>query len=109
LGIAVGAVVIIIVLATIRARSVAPTAHDSLAETGIYASVRHPIHAGTLLEFFGIVLIRPSISVSIACGLGFVWLILQSFFEEWGLLRRIPGYREYMNRVPRFIPRFQRP
>jgi protein-S-isoprenylcysteine O-methyltransferase Ste14 len=105
LGIAAGAVVIVIALVTIRARAAAPTAHDSLAQTGIYSRIRHPIHTGTLLEFLGIVLVRPSLSVTLACGLGVVWVILQTRFEEWDLVRRIPGYREYMGRVPRFIPR----
>ncbi len=105
LGIAAGAAVIVIALLTIRLRSAAPTTHDSLAETGIYARIRHPIHTGTLLEFLGIILIRPSLTMALACGLGIVWVILQTRFEEWDLLRRIPGYREYMNRVPRFMPR----
>lgn len=105
LGIAAGAAVIVIALAAIRVRSAAPTAHDTLAETGIYARVRHPIHTGTLLEFLGIVLVRPSLTMALACASGVVWVILQTRFEEWDLLRRIPGYREYMNRVPRFIPR----
>jgi len=107
LAIAAGAVIIVAALATIRMRSAAPTAHDSLAETGIYARVRHPIHSGTLLEFLGILLIRPSVTVGLACGLGVAWVLLQTRFEEWDLLRRIPGYRAYMESVPRFIPRLK--
>jgi protein-S-isoprenylcysteine O-methyltransferase Ste14 len=103
--IAIGGVVILIALATIRLQSAAPTAHDALAETGLYARVRHPIHSGTLLEFLGIGLVRPNLTIAIACGLGVVWLILQTRFEEWDLVRRIPGYPEYMGRVPRFFPR----
>jgi protein-S-isoprenylcysteine O-methyltransferase Ste14 len=106
-SIAIGAVIIVIALATIRMRSAAPTANDALAETGIYARIRHPIHTGTLLEFLGIVLIRPSVTVALACGLGAGWVLLQTWFEEWDLLRRIPGYREYMDRVPRFVPRIK--
>ncbi len=107
--IAAGALVIVIALATIRTRAAAPTARDALAETGIYARIRHPIHAGTILEFLGILLIRPNATLALACALGLVWVLLQTRFEEWDLLRRIPGYREYMNRVPRFIPRIHRP
>ncbi len=105
--IAAGAAVIVIALATIRLRSAAPTTHDSLAETGIYARVRHPIHSGTLLEFLGVILVRPSLTMALACGLGVVWILLQTRFEEWDLLQRIPGYHQYMDRVPRFIPRFK--
>lgn len=105
--VAVGAVIIVIALATIRLRAAAPTAQDSLAETGIYSRIRHPIHSGTFLEFLGLLLIRPSVTMTLACGLGVAWILLQTRFEEWDLLQRIPGYREYMNRVPRFIPRFK--
>lgn len=107
--IAAGAAVIVTALATIRIRAAAPTTHDSLAENGIYARIRHPIHAGTILEFLGIVSIRPSAAITLACGLGLIWVLLQTRFEEWDLLQRIPGYREYMNRVPRFVPRWKRP
>ncbi len=107
--IAAGAAVIVIALWTIRMRAAAPTARDALAETGIYARIRHPIHSGTILEFLGILLVRPSASMALACGLGLVWALLQTRFEEWDLLRRIPGYRGYMDRVPRFIPRIHQP
>ena len=107
--VAAGAVVIVIALTTIRRRAAAPTARDALAKSGIYARIRHPIHSGTILEFLGILLIRPSATVALACALGLIWVLLQTRFEEWDVLRRIPGYREYMNRVPRFIPRVHRP
>jgi protein-S-isoprenylcysteine O-methyltransferase Ste14 len=100
-----GAAVIVIALATIRFRAAAPTARDALAKSGIYARVRHPIHAGTILEFLGILLVRPGSALALACALGLVWVLLQTRFEEWDLVRRIPGYRDYMERVPRFIPR----
>ncbi|MGB7539201.1 MAG: methyltransferase [Anaerolineales bacterium] len=102
-----GAAVIVIALWTIRIRAAAPTTRDTLAETGIYARIRHPIHAGTILEFLGLLLIRPSGALTLACALGLAWVLLQTRFEEWDLLRRIPGYREYMDRVPRFFPRLR--
>jgi protein-S-isoprenylcysteine O-methyltransferase Ste14 len=107
--VAAGALVIVIALATIRTRAAAPTARDALAETGIYGRVRHPIHTGTILEFLGILLVMPSNTVAMACVLGLVWVLLQTRFEEWDLLRRIPGYRSYMECVPRFVPRKPRP
>jgi protein-S-isoprenylcysteine O-methyltransferase Ste14 len=107
--IAAGAAVIIAALAVLRRRSFAPTADDALADRGIYARVRHPIHSGTLLEFLGLVLVRPNLAMVLACGLGAIWVWLQTRFEERDLLRRIPGYREYMNRVPRFFPRLGKP
>jgi protein-S-isoprenylcysteine O-methyltransferase Ste14 len=103
--VAIGGVIILAALATLRIQAAAPTARDSLAETGLYARLRHPIHSGTLLEFLGLILIRPGVSLALACTLGFIRILLQTRFEEWDLLRRIPGYREYMNSIPRFIPR----
>jgi protein-S-isoprenylcysteine O-methyltransferase Ste14 len=100
-----GAAVIVIALWTIRMRAAAPTARDALAESGIYARIRHPIHSGTILEFVGVLLIRPSAALTLVCALGLGWVLLQTWFEEWDLLRRNSGYRNYMSRVPRFIPR----
>jgi protein-S-isoprenylcysteine O-methyltransferase Ste14 len=40
----------------------------------------------------------------LACALGTVWVILQTWLEEIDLLGRLPGYREYMGRVHRFRP-----
>jgi protein-S-isoprenylcysteine O-methyltransferase Ste14 len=105
--IAAGAALILTALATIRLRAAAPTVRDSLAENGIYARLRHPIHDGTILEFLGIMLVRPSASISLACALGLAWILLQTRIEEWDLQQRIPGYREYMRRVPRFLPRWK--
>jgi protein-S-isoprenylcysteine O-methyltransferase Ste14 len=107
--IAVGASIIVAALTTIRRRAAAPTARDSLAETGLYARVRHPIHCGTILEFLGLTLLRPSSAIALSCALGLVWILLQTRFEEWDLLRRIPGYGEYMKRVPRLVPRLRGP
>jgi protein-S-isoprenylcysteine O-methyltransferase Ste14 len=103
--IAAGGLIILAALVTIRLRSLAPTAKDSLAGTGMYARVRHPIHSGSFLEFAGLFLVRPSATIGAACALGIVWVLVQTVFEERDLLQRIPEYREYMDRVPRFIPR----
>jgi protein-S-isoprenylcysteine O-methyltransferase Ste14 len=100
-----GAAVIVAALWTIRRRAAVPTARDVLAETGLYARMRHPIHTGTILEFLGLMLIRPTVAIVLSCAVGLAWVLLQTRFEELDLLQRIPGYREYMKRVPRFVPR----
>jgi len=102
--IAAGALLIIVALSAIRARALAPSTGDPLIQQGIYAHLRHPIHAGTLLEFAGLFLLGPSLTVAIACLAGAGWLLIQSRFEEIDLIQRMPGYPEYMRRVPRFIP-----
>jgi protein-S-isoprenylcysteine O-methyltransferase Ste14 len=101
-----GGVIILAALITIRVRSVRPSATDVLAQDGLYAHVRHPIHSGTLLEFFGLFIIKPTQVIALACALGIIWVLIQTRLEEQDLLQRLPAYREYMQRVPRFVPRF---
>jgi protein-S-isoprenylcysteine O-methyltransferase Ste14 len=102
--IALGAAVIIMALANIRLKSAAPSTRDTLVSKGIYSKVRHPIHSGTFLEFFGIIIQWPSIQVAVSIAIGIIWIFLQSEFEERDLVKRIPEYKEYMIKVPRFLP-----
>jgi protein-S-isoprenylcysteine O-methyltransferase Ste14 len=99
-----GAAIIITALVSIRLKAAAPSANDALVDKGLYSVIRHPIHCGTFLEFSGLFLLWPSINVLIACLTGLVWIIIQSRLEERDLVKRIPGYRDYMKNVPRFIP-----
>lgn len=101
-----GGSIILAALITIRLRSLAPSAADGLARSGMYAQVRHPIHSGTILEFLGLFLVRPSATIGLACALGIVWVLIQTACEERDLLQRMPEYREYMKQVPRFFPKF---
>ncbi len=106
LFIILGGTIILMALTTIRVRAVRPSVHDSLAQTGMYAHMRHPIHTGVLLEFAGLVIVRPTLPMALASGLGMAWIFLQTWAEEEDLLKRLPSYRSYMNAVPGFIPRF---
>lgn len=100
-----GCVIILIALVTIRLRAAMPSTQDVLVQTGMYAYARHPIHTGTCLEFAGLVLLIPTQTVALACAFGIVWILIQTRLEEFDLLQRLPAYREYMRRVPRFLPR----
>jgi protein-S-isoprenylcysteine O-methyltransferase Ste14 len=104
----VGSVLILAALLALRWRAAAPSVRDSLVEQGPYAHVRHPIYSGMLLEFAGLALVVPTQAVALACALGVVWILIQARLEERDLLQRLPPYREYMERVPRFIPRLRR-
>jgi protein-S-isoprenylcysteine O-methyltransferase Ste14 len=106
--IAVGGAIILVALVAIRWRAAAPSTRDTLVQNGLYAHVRHPIHTGTFFEFVGLFLIRPTQTVALACALGIAWALIQTWVEEFDLRQRLPGYREYMSRVPRFLPRLQR-
>jgi protein-S-isoprenylcysteine O-methyltransferase Ste14 len=41
----------------------------------------------------------------IACILGMLWVLVQARLEEWDLLQRLPAYKQYMENVPRFVPK----
>jgi len=99
-----GAVIIVVALVSIRRKAAAPSVGDTLVKKGIYSIIRHPIHSGTFLEFAGLFILWPSIQTAVACVLGFIWIFIQTKFEEHDLIKRIPEYREYMKQVPRFFP-----
>lgn len=105
LFIVAGSMAILLAIKEIGLRAAAPSVQDTLVDHGIYAHVRHPIYAGTLLEFAGLAVYSPTQAVVLACALGVGWVIIQARLEELDLLQRLPTYREYMMRVPRFFPR----
>ncbi len=105
---ATGSVIQVFALLALRSRAAMPSTHDTLVEHGVYACVRHPIYAGVLLEFAGVLLVKPTQAVVLACLIGVVWAPIQARCEEIDLIERLPAYREYMHRVPRFLPRIRR-
>jgi protein-S-isoprenylcysteine O-methyltransferase Ste14 len=104
--ISAGGGIILFGLKAIRWRAAKPSMRDELVQDGIYAHIRHPIHAGTFLEIAGLWLLFPTRAVTLACTLWLAWVLIQTRLEEIDLVQRIKGYGEYMNRVPRFLPRF---
>ncbi len=100
-----GSAIQILALFALRWRAAAPSTRDTLVQQGLYAHTRHPIYAGLLLEFAGLVLVRPTQAAALACAIGVAWVHIQARLEELDLLQRLPSYREYMQRVPRFLPR----
>jgi len=84
-----------------------PLEAGKLIETGIYKYVRHPIYTGLLLAMLG------SVVQSMAIVKLFVWLALftlltyKAKFEESLLIKKYPGYVEYMKRTGRFVPRLK--
>ncbi len=103
--VACGSTVILFALASLRGKAAAPAPGDALVDYGPYAHVRHPIHSAMILEFVGLTLLMPTPPVLLASIAGLGWLVVQSRLEEMDLCRRIPAYRDYMQRVPRFVPR----
>lgn len=101
-----GCVAQLLALWAIRLPAAAPSQHDALVASGIYRYVRHPIYAGLLLQFVAVVIAKPRVATALASALGIVWVHVQARLEELDLLQRMPAYREYMRRVPRFVPAF---
>ena len=103
-----GASIIIAGFVSIRGRALAPSVQDTLVRQGIYATLRHPLYSGMILELTGLFLCIPTLSVLVACVLGVAWVMIQARLEEMDLVQRMPAYREYMQQVPRFVPKFNR-
>lgn len=101
---AAGAVPVIVGHLHLGWRTHMPSIGDSLMSHGLYAYVRHPIYAGSLLVFVGLALLQPSAPWLLACVLSCVFFMVMGRLEEIDLLQRMPEYREYLEQVPRFIP-----
>lgn len=82
-----------------------PSVSDALVSHGLYAYARHPIYSGAMVLLAGLILINPSVTWALGCVLAGVWLVIQARLEEMDLAQRIPAYRDYMKKVPRFLPR----
>ena len=102
----------VIVLSMLSNEFAAPTVHiqeeaeHSLADTGVYAYLRHPMYSGFLLFMMGTTLWLGSIA---ATGLAGVMVASAAIYrigiEEAMLEAELPGYKDYKNRVKtRFIP-----
>jgi protein-S-isoprenylcysteine O-methyltransferase Ste14 len=102
-----GVSIIITGLMTLRWRAAAPSVKDTLVEQGVYAHIRHPLYSGMILELTGLFLWLPTMPVLVACILGIIWVMVQARLEEIDLVKRLPEYKDYMLKVPRFIPKIK--
>jgi protein-S-isoprenylcysteine O-methyltransferase Ste14 len=75
-----------------------------LVETGIYATLRHPIYAGLMALCLGWAILTGSRRALAASAIeALIFLAKSSVEEEW-LRARYPGYASYAARTHRFIP-----
>jgi len=102
-----GSGIIIAGLTSLRWRAAAPSTKDSLVTGGVYAHIRHPLYSGMILQLAGLVLWFPQGAMLVACLTGVAWVMLQARLEELDLVQRLPAYHEYMQRVPRFVPKIR--
>jgi protein-S-isoprenylcysteine O-methyltransferase Ste14 len=104
-----GAVVVYTALG--QNRFAAPTIHDQreagqrVIETGLYAVVRHPFYAGTLMIYAGAALWLGSYAALIAASAFLMMTLARIVIEEAYLRRILPSYAGYASRVRgRLIP-----
>jgi protein-S-isoprenylcysteine O-methyltransferase Ste14 len=74
-------------------------------DTGPYALVRHPMYASAILYLFGMPLLLGSTWGLLVPPLFIIAVSLRAIGEENKLARELPGYADYMTRVPyRLVP-----
>lgn len=109
-GIAVGAGVILMVLAVIEMRrhrtTVVPRREaDALVQSGVFKRTRNPIYLGDALILLGMILYWDA-PLALPLVPVFVWWIERHFIldEEARLSRRFgPAFRQYRNRTRRWL------
>ena len=81
-----------------------PREGAALAERGAYRLVRHPLYGGVLVLGLGFALATTPLALAPVAALA-VFFSLKSRREEAWLLRALPGYSGYAERVRRrFLP-----
>jgi protein-S-isoprenylcysteine O-methyltransferase Ste14 len=81
----------------------------ALATTGIYAYVRHPQYAGFIAIMFGFLLQWPTILTLLMFPvLVYMYVRLARIEEHEAVAEFGEAYRDYMKRVPAFLPRLSR-
>ena len=83
-----------------------PSMHgEALLADGPYRSTRNPLYLGTLLHTIGIALLMPPAGAIFAIAAIWIVQVRLALAEEPFLEARFgDAYREYMARVPRFLP-----
>jgi protein-S-isoprenylcysteine O-methyltransferase Ste14 len=90
--------------ATTVVRLQADRAH-AVVDAGVYAVVRHPFYAADPLILVGLGLWLQSSAAAVASVGPVLLMVIRLQLEERFLQRALPGYADYMHRVPhRLIP-----
>ena len=77
----------------------------AVADSGVYAVVRHPFYAADPLILVGLGLWLESYVAALSAVVPVALVVIRLRLEERFLRRELPGYDEYMMRVPyRLIP-----
>ena len=77
----------------------------AVVDTGIYGVIRHPMYAGSPLVLIGLSVWLGSYAAALYAGLPLALLAIRTGLEERLLRRELPGYADYVRRVPyRAVP-----
>jgi protein-S-isoprenylcysteine O-methyltransferase Ste14 len=77
----------------------------AVADSGVYAVVRHPFYAADPLILVGLALWLESYMAALCAVIPVSLMMIRLHLEERFLRRRLPGYNDYTMRVPhRLIP-----
>jgi protein-S-isoprenylcysteine O-methyltransferase Ste14 len=79
-----------------------------LIDSGPYGLMRHPIITSFLGLAAGFFLLNPAVTTALVLIYTFWDFSHSAGREERLLLKTVPGYADYMDRVPRFLPRPRR-
>ncbi len=77
----------------------------SLERNGIYRSIRHPIHLGSVLILISLAPMNSPVSAGIILLFGIPFILFLANHEDQFLLNRFPEFSEYKKTVPGFIPK----
>ena len=79
-------------------------AGSELVETGLYATIRHPLYLGNVALFVGCPLFLAARLSWVFTVLGFVGVLVRIQIEERFLMEQLEGYEAYRERTWALIP-----
>jgi protein-S-isoprenylcysteine O-methyltransferase Ste14 len=81
--------------------------NQRLATSGPYAFTRNPLYLGTLVTALGLATAARSLGLALLFATLFALVYLPAIeLEEQHLMKILPGYQEFAERVPLLIPRW---
>jgi protein-S-isoprenylcysteine O-methyltransferase Ste14 len=88
--------------------AIAPDQQTELVTSGLYGRIRHPIYALSILLMLCSVLVVPTLPVAVMAAVHIALMVTKARNEERFLAARHgDGYRHYMQRTGRFLPRLR--
>ena len=89
--------------------SISTRENHALVTTGPYRWVRHPLYTGGMVEAVGLCLLMANWLVALSAGLFWALIAYRTPMEEKELIETFGDeYRQYLQRVGRFMPKIWR-